>query len=130
MAAAAPTTPSTYISPKNGASPSDGTEEKDEEAWSEDESGDDGDGPKRKRPRNGQSGRPMSVSCELCKQRKVPQLITALICPSPLILLCRSSVTEANRIAGGVFEMAKSASTRSGRSLVFALGTEESSKHV
>lgn len=65
-----------YGSPKGGDSVSDGTEDKDEENWSGGEDSGDGEAWQaasgaNKRPRpNGQFPRPMSVSCELCKQRK------------------------------------------------------------
>ncbi|KAK5170861.1 hypothetical protein LTR16_011785, partial [Cryomyces antarcticus] len=62
-----------YISPRNHSSPapvsrqgSDGLDEKQDEDWSGEESGGEEDqNVSRKRKR------PMSVSCELCKQRKV-----------------------------------------------------------
>ena len=56
------------ISPKDGPSPSNGVEQKDEEEWSGEDDLEGDDSRKRKRPRG---SRPMSVSCELCKQRKV-----------------------------------------------------------
>lgn len=56
-------------SPKDNTSPSNGADQKDDEAWSDDEDADgDEDSKKRKRTK---LSRPMSVSCELCKQRKV-----------------------------------------------------------
>lgn len=76
MSSAAASTPLTYISPKDGASPSQGAEPKDEEVWSgEDDDGDgegegDGDGGEQPRAKRRKTNRPMSVSCELCKQRK------------------------------------------------------------
>lgn len=60
------------VSHTEGVSPSNATEQRDEDAWSAEEDadadGDDDDPRKRKRAR---TARPMSVSCELCKTRKV-----------------------------------------------------------
>lgn len=56
------------VSPRDGPSPSNGAEQKDDEEWSGDEEADGDDSRKRKRPKG---SRPMSVSCELCKSRKV-----------------------------------------------------------
>ena len=63
------------ISAKEDTSPSNGAEQKDDHAWSADEDADadahaDGDQDARKRKR-GKTSRPMSVSCEACKSRKV-----------------------------------------------------------
>lgn len=62
----------TNRTPKSDDSPGNGAEHREEEAWSgEDDAseadGDDGTG-KRKRQK---TSRPLSVSCELCKSRKV-----------------------------------------------------------
>ncbi|KAK5719269.1 hypothetical protein LTR15_007792 [Elasticomyces elasticus] len=59
------------FSPLGVPSPSNGAGKYEEEPWSgddDDEEGEGGDGPKRKRQR---TGRPMSVSCDRCKERKV-----------------------------------------------------------
>lgn len=63
----------TNHTPKSGDSPGNAEQQRDEEVWSGDEDdvsdvdGDDGTG-KRKRQK---TSRPLSVSCELCKSRKV-----------------------------------------------------------
>lgn len=57
------------VSPKVDTSPSRGAEHKDDEEWSGEDDPEEDDGSRRrKRPR---TSRPMSVSCELCKTRKV-----------------------------------------------------------
>ena len=62
-----PTMSETHISPKDATSPSNGADREEDELWSgEDEDGD--DPRKRKRQR---TSRPVSVSCERCKERKV-----------------------------------------------------------
>lgn len=63
-----PTMSEVHITPKDGlaSSPSNGAERDDEEVWSDEDEGD-GDR-KRKRQR---TSRPISVSCERCKERKV-----------------------------------------------------------
>lgn len=72
MSSAATSTPQTHMSPKDYTSPNNA--EHREETWSADEDEDedvelDGDpSPKRKRQR---TSRPVSVSCEKCKERKV-----------------------------------------------------------
>ena len=58
----------TMSSPASDTSPSHGAERKDEEDWSGEEDAEDEGSHRRKRPR---TSRPMSVSCELCKTRKV-----------------------------------------------------------
>jgi len=64
-----------HFLPRVGTSPSNGPGRTEEvEAWSgedDDEEGDGIDGPSRKRQR---TGRPISVSCERCKERKVSRL--------------------------------------------------------
>jgi len=61
----------TNRTPKSDDSPGNAAEHREEEAWSDDDGsdadGDDGTG-KRKRQK---TSRPLSVSCELCKSRKV-----------------------------------------------------------
>ena len=77
--AAAASTPRPNVFTRDSQAPTpsiNGTEAKDEDGWSEDDvEEDDGDGEvgdasshKRKRQR---TGRPLSVSCERCKERKV-----------------------------------------------------------
>ena len=58
------------VSRKEDASPSNGADQRDEEAWSAEEEVD-SEGDSRKRKRSSKAGRPTSVSCELCKTRKV-----------------------------------------------------------
>jgi len=110
-------------SPKT-ASPGNGAEFKEDEAWSGDEDdaeledeGGDGDR-KRKRQR---LSRPLSVSCELCKSRKVVTLPSQRVARTPqgsdILIRVRSNATEVTLVADGASEMAKSASTRSARSL-------------
>lgn len=57
-----------YTSLKESAAPIHGADQKDEEPWSGEDETDGDDSRKRKRPR---TTRPMSVSCENCKNRKV-----------------------------------------------------------
>ena len=66
-------TSESQYSPRAGTSPSNGADRDEEEVWSgeDDDEGDGIDGPKRKRQR---TGRPISVSCERCKERKVSSL--------------------------------------------------------
>lgn len=56
------------VSPKVGSSPSHRVEHRDEDDWSGDDDAEEDGSRQRKRPR---TSRPMSVSCELCKTRKV-----------------------------------------------------------
>ena len=68
----------TNVSPKDHTSPSNGADQRDEEEWSGDEDDEEGDDSrKRKRSR---ISRPISVSCELCKQRKVGFVFVCLSC--------------------------------------------------
>lgn len=88
MSSVAGVTPRANVSPKDLSSPSNQAERDEDEAWSGDE--DDGDEPPaRKRPR---TARPISVSCEKCKERKVSSLVRRHGCRSPLhalIAYCR-----------------------------------------
>jgi hypothetical protein len=68
----------TNRTPRSDDSPGNAAERRDEETWSDDDAsdadGDDGTG-KRKRQK---TSRPLSVSCELCKSRKVSSIAVAL----------------------------------------------------
>jgi len=68
----------TNRTPKSDDSPGNAAENREEEAWSDDDAsdgdGDDGTG-KRKRQK---TSRPLSVSCELCKSRKVLSIAIAI----------------------------------------------------
>ncbi|EMC98698.1 hypothetical protein BAUCODRAFT_30968 [Baudoinia panamericana UAMH 10762] len=69
MATAPTSTLQAHYSPADDTSPSNGGDRYDEEAWSiEDEDVDGDETRKRKRPK---TDRPVSVSCERCKERKV-----------------------------------------------------------
>ena len=72
MSSAAANTPLTHISPRNDVSPRDTTQR--EATWSgdedEDEDAEDGADPSQKRKRQ-RTARPISVSCDRCKERKV-----------------------------------------------------------
>ncbi|KAK6381194.1 hypothetical protein LTR65_000976 [Meristemomyces frigidus] len=115
MASAAATTPQAHTSPKDGTTPSNA--EPREDTWSGDEDEDedleaDGD-PSRSRKRQ-RTARPVSVSCEKCKERKVR--------PSKWdmhllgVLLADLNRRAANRNAAGVYAITKHASTRSAKS--------------
>ena len=126
-------TPRTLVSPKDvGTSPTsnsqhNGAEQRDDEdGWSGEEDDDDvrADGSRKRK-------RPMSVSCELCKQRKACNQLTAFLdTPRADDTSCRLNAIVDSRRAAGVCAMARSASTESARNPVFAPGMARSSKRV
>jgi hypothetical protein len=69
----------TNRTPGSDDSPGNAAERRDEETWSDDDAsdadGDDGTG-KRKRQK---TSRPLSVSCELCKSRKVFSIAVSVV---------------------------------------------------
>lgn len=125
-------TPRNLVSPKdgaagNGSSPRNGTEHKeDEEGWSGEEEEEDvgGDGSRKRK-------RPMSVSCELCKQRKACNTSISHVASGKhrgIDDVIRSNAIEVSLRVVGVSAMPRSASTRSERNLVFVPAMEESLK--
>lgn len=133
MSFAAPTSPSFEQTPRNN-SVAHSAEHKEEEAWSGDEDedadgdGDGGDDESRKRKRQRLSSRPLSVSCELCKSRKVNEGHETSFNTSTDALV-RSSAIAVSPDVDGAFAMARTASTESARSLGCVLATAENLNH-
>ena len=111
-------TDKTMSSPKwsrEHASPSNAADAREDDGWSEDDEGE-GEGPdgSRKRKRS-DAGRPMSVSCELCKQRKVKIWHSHRSIGTHIEPFNRSNAIAAILRAVGVFATIRHASTRKGR---------------
>lgn len=133
MSFAAPTSPSFEQTPRIN-SVAHNAEQKEEEAWSGDEDEDaegdldGGDDESRKRKRQRLSSRPLSVSCELCKSRKVSNDSDRSF-ERDTDASSRSNAIVVSPDVDGVSAMARIASTESARSLGCVLATAENLNH-
>lgn len=125
MASAAASTPRQHITPKEDTSPSNAELR---EEWSGDDDEDaDGDlnGDEERKPKRQKTAgsRPISVSCEKCKERKVrPETLSVARLATNLTSFGRSNVTEGSLSVGGASATDSSANTKSVKSLGYAPG--------
>jgi hypothetical protein len=128
MSAATASPPQARVSPKDGTSPSNQAEKDEEDAWSGDEDEDEPEANGARKRKRQRTERPISVSCERCKERKVCHISLIGNRHNLLTGSYRSNATAASHIAVGVYATIRPASTRSGRSLVCVPDMAESSK--